>query len=103
MSEQWKISIISPVLKIKNPVELPDYWKISDYHCAVPIAQRGCTMGRSLCVTLGYIHMVKVEKHILISSKLFFCGKFEDEVVYIGYNVFFNEINNYHPNIKLTI
>ena len=51
-------------------------------------------MCRSLSVTFHQTDMVKIENDIEISSKL--SGK-------IGSNIFFNQLNNYHPNIKVTI
>ena len=63
-------------------------------------------MSRSLSVTFHQTDMVKIENDIEISSKLIFYRRFLDEIYIsgkIGKNIFFNQLNNYHPNIKVTI
>ena len=50
--------------------------------------------------------MVKMENDIAIPSKLFFYRRFVDDIYSRrkkGDNILFNRLNNYHPNIKLTI
>ena len=66
----------------------------------------GCTMGGPLSVTFSDIHLVKMENDVVISSKPIFYLRFVDEIYSrqkLGDNVLFNQLNNYHPNIKLTI
>ena len=66
----------------------------------------GCTMGGPLSVTFSDIYMVKMENDVVISSKPIFYHRFVDDIYSrrkLGDNVFFNQLNNYHSNIKLTI
>ena len=64
-------------------------------------------MGGSLSVTLADIHMIRVEKDIVTPLKPIFYKRF------VGYiynrrkkgihDNLYERLNNYHPNIKLTI
>ena len=66
----------------------------------------GCTMGRPLPVTFSDIYMVKMENDVVIPSKTIFYRRFVDDTYSrrkLGDNVLFERLNNYHPNIKLTI
>ena len=50
--------------------------------------------------------MVKMENDVVIPSKLIFYWRFMDNIYSRGklrYNALFDQLNNYHPNIKLTI
>ena len=61
----------------------------------------GCTMGGPLSVTFSDIYMVKMENDVLVPSKpIFYCRFVDDEV---RRQCFLDRLNNYHPNIKLTI
>ena len=66
----------------------------------------GCTMGGPLSVTFSDIYMVKMENDIVTPSKPVFYCRFGDNIYCrwkLGNNVLFELLNNYHPNIKLTI
>ena len=66
----------------------------------------GCTMGGPLPVTFSDIYMVKMESEIIKHSKPIFYRRFIDGIYSrkkLGDNVMFNWLNNYHPNIKLTV
>ena len=66
----------------------------------------GCTMGGSLSGTFSDIYMVKMENDVVIPSNPIFYRRFVDDIYSrrkLGDNVLFDELNNYHPNIKLTI
>ena len=66
----------------------------------------GCTMGGQLSVTFSDIYVVKLENDVVISSKPIFYWKFVDDIYSrwkLGDNILFDQLNNYHPNIKLTI
>ena len=61
-------------------------------------------MGGPLSVTFSDIHMVKMGNDG-VTSKTIFYHWFEDYIYsrqILGDNVLFDELNNYHPNIKLT-
>ena len=66
----------------------------------------GCTMGGPLSVPFSDIYMIKMENDIVIPSKPIFYHRFLDDIYSrqkLGDNVLFDQLNNYHPNIKLTI
>ena len=66
----------------------------------------GCTMGGPLSVTFSDIYMVKMENDVVIPSKPIFYRRFVDDIYSrrkLGDNVLFDQLNSYHPNIKLTI
>ena len=66
----------------------------------------GCTMGVPLPVTFSAIYMVKMENDVAIPSKPTFYSRFADDIYSrqkLGDNVLFDRLNNYHPNIKLTL
>ena len=66
----------------------------------------GCTMGGPLSFTFSDIYMVKMENDVVIPSKPIFYRRFVDDIYsrrILGDNVLFGRLNNYHPNIKLTI
>ena len=66
----------------------------------------GCTMGGPLSVTFSDIYMVKMENDVVMPSKPIFYWRFLDDIYSrrkLGDNVLFNQLNSYHPNIKLTI
>ena len=63
-------------------------------------------MGGQLSVTFSDIYVVKSENDVVISSKPIFYWKFVDDIYSrwkLGDNILFDQLNNYHPNIKLTI
>ena len=63
-------------------------------------------MGGPLSVTFSDIYMVKMENDIVTPSKPVFYCRFGDNIYCrwkLGNNVLFELLNNYHPNIKLTI
>ena len=65
-----------------------------------------CTMGGSISVTFSDIYMVKMENYVVIPSKPIFYRRFVDDIYSrrkLGENVLFDQLNSYHPNIKLTI
>ena len=65
-----------------------------------------CTMGGPLSFTFSDIYMVKMENDVVTLSKSIFYNRFVDDVYSrweLGDNVLFDRLNNYHPNIKLTI
>ena len=50
--------------------------------------------------------MVKMENDVVIPSKPIFCHRFVDDIYSrrkLGDNILFDQLNSYHPNIKLTI
>ena len=66
----------------------------------------GCIMGGPLSVTFSDIYMVKMENDVVIPSKPIFYRRFVDDIYSrrkLGDNVLFDQLNSYHPNIKLTI
>ena len=65
----------------------------------------GCTMGGVLSVTFSDIYMVKIENDVLTPSKPIIYHRFVDDIYstwILGDNVLFDQLNNYHPNTKLT-
>ena len=63
-------------------------------------------MGGPLSVTFSGIYMVKTENDVVIPSKPIFYRRFVDGIYSrrkLEDNVFFDRLNSYHPNIKLTI
>ena len=63
-------------------------------------------MGGQLSVTFSDIYMVKMENDVVILSKLIFYRRFVDDIYSrqnSGDNGLFDWLNNYHPNVKLTI
>ena len=58
----------------------------------------GCTMRGPLSVTFSNIYMVKMENEVVIPSKPIFHQRHK-----LGENVLLDQLNNYDPNIKLTI
>ena len=68
--------------------------------------QTGCSMGGSLSVALVDIHMIRTEKDILTPLKPTFYKRFVDDIYNKrkkGIHNLYERLNNYHPNIKLTI
>ena len=66
----------------------------------------GCTMGGPLSVTFSDIYMVKMENDVVIPSKPIFYHRFVDDIysrLKLGDNILFDQLNSYHPNMKLTI
>ena len=66
----------------------------------------GCTLGGPLSVTFSDIYMVRMENDAVISSKPIFYHRFVGGIYSrqrLGESVLFYQLNNYHPNIKLTI
>ena len=66
----------------------------------------GCTMRGPLSVTFSDIYMVKMENDVVILSKPIFYCKFVDGIYSrrkLGDGVLFDQLNSYHPNIKLTM
>ena len=62
-------------------------------------------MGGPLSVTFSDIYMVKME-NVVIPSKPIFYRRFVDDIYSwrkLGDSVPFDRLNNYHPNIELTI
>ena len=65
----------------------------------------GCTMGGPPSVVFSDMCMVKMENDVVISSKPIFYCRFVDDIYSrrkLGNNDLFDQLNNYHPNIKLT-
>ena len=63
-------------------------------------------MGGPLSVTFSDIYMVKMENDAAMLSKPIFYRRFVDDIYSrrkLGDNVLFDRLNNYNPNIKLTI
>ena len=66
----------------------------------------GCSMGGSLSVALADIHMIRTEKDIVTPLKPTFYKRFVDDIYNKrkkGIHNLYKRLNNYHPNIKLTI
>ena len=66
----------------------------------------GCNMGGPLSVTLSDIYKFKMENDVSVPSTFTFYCRFVDDIYSrwkLGDNVLFDQLNNYHPNIKLTI
>ena len=66
----------------------------------------GCTMGGPLSVSFSDIYIVKLENDVVTPSKPIFYYRFVDDIYSkwkLGDNVLFDQLNNYHPNIKLAI
>ena len=66
----------------------------------------GCIMGGPLSVSFSDIYIVKLENDVVTPSKPIFYYGFVDDIYSkwkLGDNVLFDQLNNYHPNIKLTI
>ena len=62
-------------------------------------------MGGPLSVTFSDIYMVKMENDVIPSKPIFY-GRFVADIYSkwkLGDNVLFDQLNSYHPNIKLTI
>ena len=68
---------------------------------------QGCSIGRPLLVTLADIHMIRTENDVVKPLKSFFYKRFVDGMY--GRckknctDQFYHELNNYHPNVNLTI
>ena len=63
-------------------------------------------MRRPLSVTFSDTYMVKIENDVVIPSKPIFYRRFVGEIYSrqkLEDNVLFDWLNNYHPNIELTI
>ena len=64
-------------------------------------------MGESLSVTLADIHMIRTEKDIVTPLKPIFYKRFVDDIYTRRkkgiHDKLYERLNNYHPNIKLTI
>ena len=67
----------------------------------------GCSMGGPLSVTLADIHMIRTEKDIATPLKPIFYKRFADDIYTRRkkdiHDKLYERLNNYHPNIKLTI
>ena len=67
----------------------------------------GCSMEGPLSVTLADIHMIRTEKDIVTRLKLIFHKRFVDDIYTRRkkdiHDKLYERLNNYHPNIKLTI
>ena len=67
----------------------------------------GCSMGGPLPVTLADIHMIRTEKDIVTPLKPIFYKRFVDDIYTRRkkgiHDKLYERLNNYHPNIKLTI
>ena len=66
----------------------------------------GCAMGGPLSVTFSEIYLVKMEKVAVRYHLNLFYSRSVDDIYSrqkLGDNVLFDWLNNYHPNIKLTI
>ena len=67
----------------------------------------GCSMGGPLSVTLVDIHMIRTEKDIVTPLKPIFYKRFVDDIYTRRkkgiHDKLYERLNNYHPNIKLTI
>ena len=67
----------------------------------------GCSMGGPLPVTLADIHMIRTEKDIVTPLKPVFYRRCVDEIYTRRkkgiQDKLYERLNNYHPNIKLTI
>ena len=64
----------------------------------------GYNVGGPLSVNFSDIYMVKIENDVVIPSKPIFYRRFVDEIYSrqkLGDNVLFDQLNSYHPNIKL--
>ena len=62
-------------------------------------------MGGPLSVNFIEIYMVKMENDVATPSKPTFYRTFVDDIYStrkLRENVLFDQLNNYHPNIKLT-
>ena len=62
-------------------------------------------MGGPLSVNFIEIYMVKMENDVVTPSKPIFYRRFVDDIYStrkLRENVLFDQLNNYHPNIKLT-
>ena len=67
----------------------------------------GCTMGGPLSVTLSDIHMIRMETDVVVRIRSIFYKLYVDDI----YNrhqkntsdVLYDALNNYHPQMKLTI
>ena len=81
--------------------------------CTIQFNQRfykqidGCAMGGPLSVTLADIHMVRTENELVKPMNPPFYKRFVDDI-YSKRNksqqdVLFEALNNFHPNIKLTV
>ena len=66
-----------------------------------------CSMGRPLSKTLADIHMIRTEKDIVTPLKPIFYKRFVDDIYTRRkkgiHDKLYERLNNYHPNIKLTI
>ena len=66
-----------------------------------------CSMGRPLSITLADIHMIRTEKDIVTPLKPIFYKRFVDDIYTRRkkgiHDKLYERLNNYHPNIKLTI
>ena len=67
----------------------------------------GCSMGGPLSVTLADIHMIRTEKDIVTPLKSIFYKRFVGDIYTRRkkgiHDKLYERLNNYHPNIKLTI
>ena len=67
----------------------------------------GCTIGGPLSVTLSDIHMIRMETDVVVRIRTIFYKLYVDDI----YNrhqkntsdVLYDALNNYHPQMKLTI
>ena len=67
----------------------------------------GCSVRGPLSVTLADIHMIRTEKDIVTPLKPIFYKRFVDDIYTRRkkgiHDKLYERLNNYHPNIKLTI
>ena len=66
----------------------------------------GCTIKGPLSGTFSYIYLVNMENDVVTLSKPMFYHRFVDDIYSrrkLRDNVLFDRLNNYPPNIKLTI
>ena len=81
--------------------------------CTIQFNQRfykqidGCAMGAPLSVTLADIHMVRTENELVKPMNPPFYKRFADDINSkrnkSQQDVLFEALNNFHPNIKLTV
>ena len=67
----------------------------------------GCVMGGPLSVTLSDIYMSKMEDDVVEKYQPKFYKRYVDDIIYRRkknqVDLLFNDLNNYHQNIKLTL
>ena len=67
----------------------------------------GCSMGGPLSVTLADIHLIRTENDVVKPLKPLFYKRYVDDIYSRRKKNYtdqlYHELNNYHPNINLTI